>query len=84
MWTLDPIDGTKGFLRGGQYAIGLALIVDSKVQFGIMGCPNVPVSPTDPDGERGCIFMATRGQGAHQVWNAFSLAVDLTLAKAVT
>jgi 3'(2'), 5'-bisphosphate nucleotidase len=20
-WTLDPIDGTKGFLRGGQYAI---------------------------------------------------------------
>jgi len=25
-WTLDPIDGTKGFLRGDQYAIALALI----------------------------------------------------------
>ena len=25
-WTLDPIDGTKGFLRGGHYAIALALI----------------------------------------------------------
>lgn len=26
-WTLDPIDGTKGFIRpNGQYAIGLALV----------------------------------------------------------
>ena len=27
-WTLDPIDGTKGFLRGNQYAIALARISD--------------------------------------------------------
>ena len=26
-WTLDPIDGTKGFLRGEQYAVALALVV---------------------------------------------------------
>ena len=25
-WTLDPIDGTKGFLRGDQYAVALALV----------------------------------------------------------
>src|SRR4030042_2925099 len=25
-WALDPIDGTKGFLRGDKYAIALALI----------------------------------------------------------
>ena len=25
-WTLDPVDGTKGFLRGQQYAIALARI----------------------------------------------------------
>src|SRR5690349_14174368 len=25
-WTLDPIDGTKGFLRGEQYAVSLAFI----------------------------------------------------------
>ena len=25
-WTLDPIDGTQGFLRGGQYAVALALL----------------------------------------------------------
>ncbi|KIL54954.1 hypothetical protein M378DRAFT_18390 [Amanita muscaria Koide BX008] len=30
MWTIDPINGTKGFLRGEQYAVCLALIVDSQ------------------------------------------------------
>jgi 3'(2'), 5'-bisphosphate nucleotidase len=42
MWTLDPIDGTKGFLLGGQYAVCLALIEDSDVKLGVMGCPNLP------------------------------------------
>ena len=28
-WVLDPIDGTKGFLRGDQYAVALALVEDS-------------------------------------------------------
>ncbi|KIM26515.1 hypothetical protein M408DRAFT_16879 [Serendipita vermifera MAFF 305830] len=66
MWTLDPIDGTKGFLRGEQYAVVLALIVDSVVQFGVMGCPNLPVSNVEPDAEKGCIFVAARGQGLEQ------------------
>jgi 3'(2'), 5'-bisphosphate nucleotidase len=64
---LDPIDGTKGFLRGGQYAVCLALIVDSVVQLGVMGCPNLPLSSTDPDGEKGALFVAVRGLGAEQV-----------------
>ena len=33
-WTLDPVDGTKGFLRRGQYAVSLALIEDGKVVSG--------------------------------------------------
>lgn len=41
-WTLDPIDGTKGFLRAGQYAIALALIEDDRVVLGVLGCPNLP------------------------------------------
>ncbi len=45
-WTLDPIDGTKGFLRGEQYAIGLALIEGGDVILGVLGCPNLP----NPDG----------------------------------
>ncbi|OBZ73069.1 3'(2'),5'-bisphosphate nucleotidase [Grifola frondosa] len=67
MWTLDPIDGTKGFLRGEQYAVCLALIVDSRVELGVMGCPNLPVNAADPTGARGCIFLAVRGQGAYQL-----------------
>lgn len=67
MWTLDPIDGTKGFLRGEQYAVCLALIIDARVELGVIGCPNLPVSASDPSGPRGCIFVAVRGQGAHQL-----------------
>lgn len=38
-WVLDPIDGTKGFLRHEQYAIALALIEQGKVVLGVLGCP---------------------------------------------
>ncbi|CAO3589090.1 unnamed protein product [Absidia cylindrospora] len=65
-WALDPIDGTKGFLRGGQYAVCLALIVDGVVQLGVMGTPNLPIHASQPDGERGSLFVAVRGQGAFQ------------------
>ena len=67
MWTLDPIDGTKGFLRGEQYAVCLALIVDARVELGIIGCPNLPVDPAQPTGPRGALFVATRGHGAFQL-----------------
>jgi 3'(2'), 5'-bisphosphate nucleotidase len=56
-WTLDPIDGTKGFLRGDQYAIALALIEHGEVVLGVLGCPNLP----NPDGSRGAIFVADGG-----------------------
>ena len=46
MWTLDPIDGTKGFLRGGQYAVCLALLIDARVELGVIGCPNLPSIPS--------------------------------------
>ena len=40
-WTLDPIDGTKGFLRGDQYAVALAYVVAGQVQIGVLGCPEL-------------------------------------------
>lgn len=58
-WVLDPIDGTKGFLRGDQYAIALGLMEDGEVVGGVLGCPNLP----SPSG-RGCLFVASRGRGA--------------------
>jgi len=63
-WTLDPIDGTKGFLRNDQYAIALALVVDGQVQVGILGCPNMPVDASKPDGDRGLLAWAVKGQGS--------------------
>lgn len=59
-WTLDPIDGTKGFLRGDQYAVALALIEDGAVRLGVLGCPNL-----DHGGATGAVFWAARGEGAH-------------------
>jgi 3'(2'), 5'-bisphosphate nucleotidase len=59
-WTLDPIDGTKGFLRKDQYAIALALIEDGEVKLGIMGCPAYPTDGDTP----GMLFVAVRGEGA--------------------
>ena len=63
-WTLDPIDGTKGFLRNEQYAIALALVIDGEVQVGILGCPNMPVDAAVPDGPRGLLAWAVKGQGS--------------------
>ena len=40
-WTLDPIDGTKGFLRGEQYAVALALVVDGQVAVAALACPQL-------------------------------------------
>jgi 3'(2'), 5'-bisphosphate nucleotidase len=67
MWTVDPIDGTKGFLRGGQYAVCLSLIVNSQVVLGVIGCPNIQIHPASSSEGKGCIFVAVRGQGAFQV-----------------
>ena len=62
-WTLDPIDGTKGFLRNSQYAIALAWIENSAVQLGILACPNLPHRLEDVDSKQGCLFVAIRGEG---------------------
>ncbi len=62
-WTLDPIDGTKGFLRGDQYAVALALVVRGQVQIGVLGCPNL-VRSRQPDlAGPGSLIAAVRGQG---------------------
>lgn len=75
IWALDPIDGTKGFLRGGQYAVCLALMVDGDVKVGVLGCPNLPINDSEPLKEDmgtaasdkegyGVLFSAVQGEGA--------------------
>lgn len=63
-WTVDPIDGTKGFLRKDQYAVALALVEEGEVVLGVLGCPNLPLNGLDPTGTRGSLFVAVKGEGA--------------------
>lgn len=62
-WTLDPIDGTKGFLRKEQYAISLALILKGRLELAVLGCPNLSWLEGQDVGS-GALFYAVRGQGA--------------------
>jgi 3'(2'), 5'-bisphosphate nucleotidase len=66
-WTLDPIDGTKGFIRGDQYAIALALIEQGEVKLGILGCPALPLHHQQPQENPGVIFSAVSGQGTKMI-----------------
>jgi len=74
VWTLDPIDGTKGFLRQGQFAVCLALMDNGVPVLSVMGCPNLPLSPAIINGERGVLFVAVKGHGSWQ--RALSKPVD--------
>jgi HAL2 family 3'(2'),5'-bisphosphate nucleotidase len=61
-WTLDPVDGTKGFLRGQQYAIALAWIEDGRPTLAVMACPNLSLNSLQLEADelgRGCLFYAT-------------------------
>ena len=59
-WVLDPVDGTKGFLRGDQFAVALSLLDGGVPVLGLLGCPNM--------GSSGALFWAERGNGAQ--WGA--------------
>lgn len=65
-WTLDPIDGTKGFLRGQQYAVSLGWIERGTVMVGVLACPNLSrdfdrgFESADPTGS---MYTAIRGGG---------------------
>lgn len=62
-WTLDPIDGTKGFLRQDQYAVALALVENGEVKVGVLACPAMPLD----GGQTGALYVAVRGEGATMV-----------------
>jgi len=63
-WVLDPVDGTKGYLRGGQYAVAFALVENGQVKLGVLGCPNLAPDCTEDIGGPGAVVVAVRGQGA--------------------
>ena len=63
-WVLDPIDGTRGFLRGDQFAIALALVEHHEVRLAVLGCPSLTAASRLECGGEGSVLVAVRGQGA--------------------
>jgi 3'(2'), 5'-bisphosphate nucleotidase len=62
-WTLNPVDGTKGFLRKDQYAVALARVEDGQVAVAALGCPELEAAKRPAPGGVGSILVAMRGQG---------------------
>jgi 3'(2'), 5'-bisphosphate nucleotidase len=62
-WTLDPVDGTKGFLRGDQYAVALAYVENGQVRIGVLGCPELADANRPCKGAEGSLVVAVRGAG---------------------
>ena len=56
-WTVDPIDGTKGFMKGLKYAIGIGLMVNSDPKISAISVPEYKKKGL-------AIFIAEQGQGA--------------------
>ncbi|MFZ5802412.1 MAG: inositol monophosphatase family protein [Candidatus Omnitrophota bacterium] len=61
-WVLDPIDGTKGFIRGDQYAVALALVEKGQVVLGAVACPRMN-APGREVADDGLLVLAVRGGG---------------------
>lgn len=73
-WTLDPIDGTKGFLRRDQYAVALGKIENGVVTVGVLGCPELLESRRPGQGGGGSLLLAIKGEGCW--WQSLSGAGD--------
>jgi len=77
-WVLDPIDGTKTYIKAQQYAVCLCLVDRGIQQVAVLGCPNlradldsssgrvqVEESLVDLRPEGGLVVSAVRGQGTY-------------------
>lgn len=62
-WCIDPIDGTKGFLRREQYAVAIGVLKAGRPWAGVLVCPNLPVDLSQPKGQLGLMFVAAQGRG---------------------
>lgn len=67
-WVLDPVDGTKGFLRKEQYAIALALVERGRILLGVLACPNLPTKlGLSEQPVWGQLYAARQGGGAERI-----------------
>ncbi len=70
MWVIDPIDGTTNFIHGfPQFAVSIALFVNSTIQQGVIYDPT-----------RDELFTATKGAGAYLNHRRLRVSQQLRLA----
>lgn len=63
-WTLDPIDGTAGFLRGEQWVVALALIEEGEVKVAAVAAPALSPDLDPAPSTEGRLALAVRGEGS--------------------
>lgn len=63
-WTVDPLDGTKGYLRGGQFAVAIALVEGGRPVLAALAAPRLGVEGAGPGD--GVLAVAIDGHGAVQ------------------
>lgn len=63
LWIVDPIDGTKGFLRGQHYCVAISLMIGREPVLGVLACPGFYEENT-PE-EAGALIYARQGSGAY-------------------
>jgi fructose-1,6-bisphosphatase/inositol monophosphatase family enzyme len=63
-WLIDPIDGTKDFLRGNpQWAVQIALEIDGHVAAGVIHCPCLDETVHAADGA-GCFWNGSQASAS--------------------
>ncbi|MCH2161014.1 MAG: hypothetical protein MK085_03980 [Phycisphaerales bacterium] len=79
-WCLDPIDGTKGFLRGGQFAIALGYVENGQPTLGFLGCPHLPLGTAEDYGVAdgtGSVYMGVFEGGSGKAFAGPATAAGL-------
>ena len=67
-WIVDPLDGTKGFIKkNGDFAVNIALVKEGRPIIGVMA---VPV--------KGTIFFASKGSGAFKQENGVQTPIHVS------
>lgn len=71
-FVVDPIDGTKGFLRGGQYAVCCGLVDErGRGTIGVVACPSLPSSSPSLRGDvstTGCLYSGLVDGALEGLW----------------
>jgi 3'(2'), 5'-bisphosphate nucleotidase len=65
LWIVDPIDGTKGFLRRQHYCVAISLMIGGEPVLGVLASPGFYSDEENPPADPGALIYAQQGAGAY-------------------